>query len=492
MLKDKNFDYCLIGKSYLSYLFSLFLQEKGKKVLLLDDSRVRFGPNWSCSIGEMEKHFLQLWGKELQLPPLENLDRYLAKSPTYLFLSQKRIKLGQEPRRNLQELLANTPELFLGHGDVFSLIQDLPEFYEKFNNSMLEMGHQVAEAYFQGREPRPRSRSKTDQGNIFEQSSFPFFSKIFANFCDNFYLENSAQGQKEKEINFLQRTLIYLVQAFWQGKLSDYCSEWELYHIMVSFFTPRYKVLEDDLIRDLHGLLQERGIFFKSTQVESFQFVQGRLNFMELKSFEGVIHPQEVFHMGTFYAELPFRIDGPLSLYFCINFELHYPEALFTPFVGEKMIFSPEAQMGTEIPLWTIEFSDANSCHGHCLFPQREGDRPDFYFSKCQEKILQSLSELFPHFEPAKGEEKILFHKGQDEWVNTKQFRHFKKVKKDPQLRTHQKIREHQKPGGKNSLLGLHYRGPLQGHSLGLLSFLHDLRHSSWKGTSGKKGPLVL
>ena len=73
---EKDVYLTTVGKSFLSFIFSLSFLDKGHKVLLVDDERLSYGELFTDTFWELEKELLKTWGKERKISSLESLDDF--------------------------------------------------------------------------------------------------------------------------------------------------------------------------------------------------------------------------------------------------------------------------------------------------------------------------------------------------------------------------------------------------------------------------------
>ena len=70
---EKDVYLTTVGKSFLSFIYSLSFLEKNHKVIVLDDERLKYGELFIDTFWELEKEFLKTWGREREIAPLKNL-----------------------------------------------------------------------------------------------------------------------------------------------------------------------------------------------------------------------------------------------------------------------------------------------------------------------------------------------------------------------------------------------------------------------------------
>ena len=133
---EKDVYLTTVGKSFLSFIYSLSFLEKNHKVIVLDDERLKYGELFIDTFWELEKEFLKTWGREREIAPLKNLDEYLLKRQVIFVVGGKRVRLGDSPSRNLKELARKFPALYEGR---FKNIVQNPVCHLKIRVSLLKI-----------------------------------------------------------------------------------------------------------------------------------------------------------------------------------------------------------------------------------------------------------------------------------------------------------------------------------------------------------------
>ena len=110
---NKDIDFALVGHNFITFILSIGLLERGKKVLVLDDDRFNYGDFFTNSLTLLDVEFLRKWGEGSDLSPLKNIDNYLVSSSVYFYVGKKQVLLGDSPIRNYRELCRKFPLLFL-------------------------------------------------------------------------------------------------------------------------------------------------------------------------------------------------------------------------------------------------------------------------------------------------------------------------------------------------------------------------------------------
>ena len=132
---NKDIDFALVGHNYITFLLSIGLLNRGKKVLVLDDDRFNYGDFFTNSLTLLDVEFLRSWGLLGDLLPLKNIDDYLSPQSIYFYVGKKQIVLGDTPLRNYRELCRKFPNLFMNESSgSLSLQEEVNAFNESYNN----------------------------------------------------------------------------------------------------------------------------------------------------------------------------------------------------------------------------------------------------------------------------------------------------------------------------------------------------------------------
>ena len=87
MLKS-SYDCTVIGKNYLSLVFSILkIKQNKKSVLIIDEPDSRMGNQWYLNIGDIEKNVFKEIGHKYNLETLKCFDTYLKPMNTIIFLN---------------------------------------------------------------------------------------------------------------------------------------------------------------------------------------------------------------------------------------------------------------------------------------------------------------------------------------------------------------------------------------------------------------------
>ena len=77
MILNKEFDYTIIGNSFLSYMMGVFYQKRGESVVILLPEHPSFGDDFLVNLDPIAKHFLHFFSSERDVLTLQNIEEYL-------------------------------------------------------------------------------------------------------------------------------------------------------------------------------------------------------------------------------------------------------------------------------------------------------------------------------------------------------------------------------------------------------------------------------
>ena len=88
---NKDIDFALVGHNFITFLLSIGLLNRGKKVLVLDDDRFNYGDFFTNSLTLLDVEFLKTWGETAGLLPLKNIEDYLSPQSIYFYVGKNKI-----------------------------------------------------------------------------------------------------------------------------------------------------------------------------------------------------------------------------------------------------------------------------------------------------------------------------------------------------------------------------------------------------------------
>lgn len=455
---EKNVDMALIGHNYLSYLLSFDLLAKNKKVLMLDDERLKYGSLFGRQVCELERSFLKTWGEDSKVEPFINLDRYLTQTPLYFHIDKAIVHLGKSPFDNLMELCRKFPLLFLrANGEV--AFENTEEFKAKINNEFLSFCHRVGQ-------------------NTCRFSSLQSISlETFLNHCpatikELFLLfKANVEGlYKEESEHWEYKTFLYSAKAFFQSRMSLKSSEIELFHIFHSMLSPFYKLQEDKINEELKYIFEERGGQLKRTHVREWKFYKESPWSIELASFEGIIHPGRVSLLGGIPEKLPLKVFPDNKCYknvtskITVDENCHLADGIY--------ILAKNNRIGTNYALMIFEKKDL-FCQVEQYVLKRKGQKISFFTKDLSSWLSEDLRQLVPGIKNYSQTSDFEF--GDEVFVAEG---NVGRIKNGIQLPKRVRIYDTSNPIIKKKLNNVYYFGPYKDSHLGLFTTLVDIKET--------------
>jgi hypothetical protein len=379
----KDFDFALVGHNYITFLLSLGLLKKGKKVLILDDDRFNYGEFFTNSLTLLDVEFLKVWGESADIGPLKNIDQYLSAESMYVFIGKKQVVLGDSPFRNYRELARKFPNLFLNEKSG-SLIFDTE--VNHFNQKYQDFCRGVSQNIFN--ENKSYKISKMFESSIPENLAFQF-----QNFFNFFDLKDSMSEVQKSEFN----TFVYLARGFFQSRLSTSGTRSEIMHLFFSLLSPYFKLDHDRLINDLLQVHQQMGGEFKKLNLSDLKLQRGLVKSFELDSFEGLIRPKKMAFIGGYPIGLPIKLKTSSTSYNCLNVKLNFTHDLPKLIQDKKLIFSSSLKIGTDRPFFEVYFKN-HYAYFNIVITKREASKVSFIEARIIESLKEDLRFLYPEF----------------------------------------------------------------------------------------------
>ena len=380
---NKNIDYALVGHNFITFLLSIGLINRGKKVLVLDDDRFNYGDFFTNSLTLLDVEYLKRWGENSNLTPLKNLDNYLEAQSLYFYVGKKQIVLGDNPVRNFRELCRKFPNLFLNENS-----EALFKSHElsQFNDSYQAFCEKATSTLYM-------EKNTSKMSKLFE-SSIP--NDLMVHF--NYFFSHFSKKEKLTEANKWElNSLIFMTRGFFQSRLSTTGSRSEIMHLFLSLISPYYKLDHNRLIEDLLKVHQEVGGEFKKLNMADLKFQKGIVKSFELESFDGIIRPNKMAFIGGYPVGLPIRLKTSSISYNCLNVTFHLKNECPELLQDKKIVFTSPMKIGTDRPFWEVYFK-GKSANFNIIMAKREGTKIEFIQQRVVELLLADLSYLFPEY----------------------------------------------------------------------------------------------
>ncbi|MBC7539913.1 MAG: hypothetical protein H7281_13915 [Bacteriovorax sp.] len=381
---NKNIDYALVGHNFITFLLSIGLLNRGKKVLVLDDDRFNYGDFFTNSLTLLDVEFLRTWGDLGDLSPLKNIDNYLSPQSVYFYVGKKQIVLGDTPLRNYRELCRKFPNLFMNDkSGSLSNQNEVMDFNNFYNNFCSKVTHSI----FQ-------EKNSSKVSKLFETSIPAELLNHFQHFFSHFANKDGMNEVDRSEFN----ALIFMTRGFFQNRLSTTGSRSEIMHLFFSLISPYFKLDHERLIHDLLEVHQKAGGEFKKLNLADLKFQSGLVKSFELESFEGIIKPKKMAFIGGYPVGLPIRLKTSSVSYNCLNVSLKFNNPLPKLLKDKKVIFSSPMKIGTDRPFWEVYFSESGAVF-NIIMAKREGTKVDFIKERVIKLLKDDLAYLFPEYE---------------------------------------------------------------------------------------------
>lgn len=455
---NKNIDYALVGHNFITFLLSIGLLNRGKKVLVLDDDRFNYGDFFTNSLTLLDVEFLRSWGELGDLPPLKNIDDYLSPEAVYFYVGKKQIVLGDTPIRNYRELCRKFPHLFMNEkSGSLSYENEVLDF----NNSYNDFCSKVTRAIFQ--EKNSHKISKLFETSIPSDLLF-HFNYFFSHFAKKEEMPENDRG----EFN----SLIFMTRGFFQNRLASTGSRSEIMHLFFSLISPYFKLDHERLIQDLLEVHQKAGGEFKKLNLADLKFQSGLVKSFELESFEGLIKPKKMAFIGGYPVGLPIRLKTSSSSYNCLNVTLNFKSPLPDLLKDKKLLFSSPMKIGTDRPFWEVNFEEQKAVF-NIIMAKREGTKIDFIQERVLSLLLDDLLYLFPEytFEIKSSEMKFTL----DVFIEDKDYEAYKRIEASFSTKIVE-VLEDTAPLIFSRLKNVLYFGPYNEDALGTFSSLIEIK----------------
>lgn len=311
---DKHFDHVLIGKNFLSLLMALGLLKRQKKVLLIDDERLRYGESYLSRLCAWEKDFLGTYSEDESINTLTHIENYITPISQAYHIEDRLLVMGESPYLNLIELMRKFPEFLplekLGEWSEFmKRDQAQKEFDELFQATIRRLA--ANSARFSGFE-----RQSVD---VFINQCPDILQKVVRLFIERI----TVLSAQKNETGDLCKTFLYLTQGLFHFQLKISCVSLELFHLFLSLISTQFETDLERLTEDLLEEFRSGGGQFKKTSVREWKFHKLKPWSIELASFDGIVHPQHVSFFGGLPEKLAIRFGPDFQGYRALK--IHQP-----------------------------------------------------------------------------------------------------------------------------------------------------------------------
>ncbi|MDH5581042.1 MAG: hypothetical protein OEY33_03985 [Bdellovibrionales bacterium] len=449
----------IVGDSYLSYIAASHLSAEKRDISIIDDPSYRFGEIYGSFISELDKYFMHAWGKDKEIGPLKNIEKYLTPKPLEFSIDHLKICLGQAPFLNIIELLRKVPSFFKGLEEKDKLIKDIVRNSGQFDDAYYNFCRLVGANIF---------RYKSFQNLLIEDflAHCPdSFKKIYEVFADAWFTYSKSFNEGDRT----KKSLMYLWRTIYQNKLSVKTSEFEVFHLILVMLGPTYQI-DQQLFKD--DCKKEKGFNTFKGQVLNFTQRFGNVRSIEHSSKNGPMETNQLFILCSTPPEDKVELARIYPGYTSVL--LRVKNCKDYDFINDKLyVFGRSGDLGTRMSFWTIHRNNGELWIS-AKVKKENAYKIEFDLPFVKEKLTRDLAYFYPHknLRPQFIEKK----QGHDFYYQESNWNSFTRVKL-ARIPVSKKFKifdanKHRFRKIKNA----NYFGPLKDGPLGLLSLLMELK----------------
>lgn len=445
-----QFDIVVVGKNYLSLIFSLIKIQQGNSVILIDDPRVRLKGKWTSNLGPLEMNFLKLIGDEHDIKVNQRIEEFLEERGTVLYLDEKVIELTDSPYTNLIEINRKLTDSV--NNELLSKVTSIDA--KTFDNQINEYLTNLANTFFKYR-------------------NFQNYKNDLVDFFENNKILNLYKNDLNPQVydNNLSKLFITSLEFLYQSYFSNNKSELDLNYLIAESLSPRKKLNIESFENELLFEYKQKGGVVKTTKVQEWHFYSEKIDSLLLESFEGLVVPKKCYYFGSIYEKSPFDLVLKKRVFRSISFEVKLSNIGLDSYHEKRLVFIQNSRVGTDFPFWEV-YLDDNTLKGTYAFVNQEGAKPDFFYQNAKKDVYQSLLKVIPDLDWYLWSSNIQLRLGDDFWLEDNAYNTLKSkisAKKSPDSILKDK-------DSNKSLKGIEYWGPLRTQSFGLISYLMELK----------------
>lgn len=377
-----NLDIALVGNNYFTYLLSLGLLKKGKKVLILDDERFNYGEKFSETLSYLDIEFLKQWGNEFDIAPLKNIESYIEIKPYTLVIGRKQILLGRAPSENLRELKRKFSVVFNSNQD-FNTDLHKEEIDHLFYLTASDLSRFLLKDF--------KNKNLID---FIDNQIEDRIKEDFNFFFQSFFKAEKGEFTLEQKNDF--HALIFTMRGYFQNRLGLSAHKTESFHLFLNFLSPHYKLNHKKLIQDLLELYKNNGGVLKQVDLDELNSGPGFVQRFALESFDGMIRPKKMLFIGGYPNNLPIKLQvKKRASYQCLKVKAIFKKKIPDYYLKKSYIFSSPIKIGTDRPYWQVEFSSAKEANFYVVMNQKEGSKVEFLKTTIEKVLTDDLNYIF-------------------------------------------------------------------------------------------------
>jgi len=447
-----QYDYAMVGHNYISYMMSIPLIKKGKKIIVLDDDHFNYGDMFTNSMLYLDAKFLSEYGALEDIPILSKVLEYTDIKGHYFYLGRKSFFLGLNPFDSYRELTRKWPQFFL----------ETSISSEEFNQYYFESCNTLAFNFLFNK------KSKSSYLDIFLKSVHPELIKLFEGFFSKFEQKKNFSIELRHEFH----AFVFLMRSFLQNRMAISGTKSEIFHLFMAMLSPFYVLKHEKLVHELKNIHQSFGGTYRDLKMVNLKLDSNKLSGIELFNFEGLLNPNNVVFFGGNPKIENLRLkNAEKTAYQMIKGKIQLSK-IPDYIKNVKLIFTSPIKIGTDHPLFEVTF-ETQSLVFNILSYRRNGDKLDFIKDELLQSLHADLNYLYPEIDFEFIHSELDFT--QDIFLEDKNFlAHLKKDNKSLTGFSHFFMQN--SPVVFKKLKNVFYFGPFNNESLGLFSSLVELK----------------
>lgn len=351
----------LLGKNYYSFLISFALFERNKKVVLVEEHSKAFDDK--KFIFDFERAVINTWGLDCEISQLLDLDIYLTPAPYRLIFDQKHLNLGARPGQNYNEILRKFPSFFS-----LDPIKDTAS-HEKFDLMFKTFSEKFGVRLFRFLNP--------------ENLDLELMWEILPEELKKIFLDFKVQSKKGN-----LKFIICFLQGFFQHRLSDEISDFDLLFILLFLLSPRYEINRKKFEEDLFKHFKKKGGEVISMENPSFQIKGSQLNQFSIED-RPPLNIEKVFLTSGEFFSVPLNCDSK-SAYTSLKVKLNLK---ISDLINEEFVISRTDRLGSNHPFTRVKF-EKDGIIGEVLIPFMDGSKESFEEKAVLGILLNDLKEI--------------------------------------------------------------------------------------------------
>ena len=240
-------------------------------------------------------------------------------------------------------------------------------------------------------------------------------------------------------------------------------------YLFLALLTKRYKIDNNQLMRDLKQEFTRLGGDLKATQISDWGIRDEHIHYVLLKSIDGVTEITDCYYYGQLNLQPKFEMRQEVNKFssIIISYALDHPYTDY--FRNKRVICNDDKKMGSDFPYWEFSLDHLGHLQAIYSYTDQLGTKASFYYNQALEDLYQSLVGIFPGLDRDHWFAAAELKNGLDSWYEYPGLQKMNLIPKSPKPVHQQYYFEDQK------IKNLHFMGPERGQILGFYGYLIDL-----------------